>query len=71
MIKLIKVEMILTVCEMSVITIMLSLMLLIACRDFRFSFIITLCFLMIITDVSTALLAVGAGLENTEIHQER
>jgi hypothetical protein len=69
--KLIKVEMILTVCEMSLITIFLSLVLFIACRDFRFRFILTLCILLLTTDVATALLAIGLGLENTNIHKER
>ena len=63
-----KVEIILTICEMSITTIMVCFVLFIACRDFRFRFILTLCILLLITDASTALLAIGLGLENTKIH---
>lgn len=55
---------------MAVITIPLSFTLYIACRDFRFRFILTLCILLIITDISTAFFAVGLSLESSPIHKE-
>ena len=33
--------------------------------DYRFRFLLMLCFILIIGDISTALLAVGIGMENT------
>ena len=66
--KLTRIEMILTCAEMTVITIALLVTLFISIRDFRFRFILTLCTLLIITDVSTACLSIGLGLENSPIH---
>ena len=39
--------------------------------DYRFRFFLLLCFLLIITDLGTALLAMGIALESTDFHAER
>ena len=39
--------------------------------DYRFRFFLLLCFTLIITDLGTALLAMGIALESTDFHAER
>ncbi len=39
--------------------------------DYRFRFFLVLCFILIMTDLGTAFLAMGIALESTDFHKER
>jgi len=66
-----KVQTYLTVAEMlSVIMIALALTAKIW-NDVRFRFILLLCSIVIMTDLSTILLIVGIGLETTDFHTKQ
>jgi hypothetical protein len=66
--KLIKIQTYLIVAEMLSVTIVASAIMVRIWYDYRFRFLLLLCFIMILTDVGDAFLAVGLGLENTEYH---
>ncbi len=38
--------------------------------DYRFRFFLVLCFILIMTDLGTASLAMGIALESTDFHKE-
>ena len=54
--------------EMFIITVALCVTLVQTCRNFKFAFVVWLLLLLILADVSTALLAVGLGLEGNKVH---
>ena len=66
--KLIKIQTYLIVAEMLSVTIVASAIMVRIWYDYRFRFLLLLCFIMILTDVGDAFLAVGLSLENTEYH---
>ena len=69
--ELTRVEIIVTIAEMSWVTVIASIIMVKIWFDYRFRFLLLLCLILIVTDISTALLAVGIGMENTNIHVER
>ncbi len=69
--KLTRVEIILTIAEMSWVTIIASIIMVKIWFDYRFRFLLLLCLILIVTDISSALLAVGLGMENTDIHVQK
>lgn len=71
MTKLTKIEIILTIVEMSWVCIIATMITFKIWFDYRFRFLMLLSICLIVTDISTALLAVGLGLENTDVHVER
>ena len=56
-----------TVFEMSIVAICLIVTLYIARKDIRFKFFTLLCVLMILTDIGTALFAIGDCLESRQL----
>lgn len=56
---------------MSWVTVIAILIMIKIWYDYRFRFLLLLCAILIITDVGTAILSVGIGLENTNVHTER
>jgi hypothetical protein len=65
MTKLTKIEIISTIVEMSWVTLIAAIIMVKIWFDYRFRFLLLLCLILIVTDISTALLAVGIGMENT------
>ena len=63
-----KVQTYLTVAEMLSVTIVAAALTAKIWFDLRFRFLLLLCFIVIATDLSTALLIVGVGLETTPYH---
>lgn len=63
--QLTRIEIILTIAEMSWVTVIATFIMVKIWFDYRFRFLLMLCFILIIGDISTALLAVGIGMENT------
>ena len=63
--QLTRIEIILTIAEMSWVTVIALIIMVKIWFDYRFRFLLLLCFVLIIGDISTALLAVGIGMENT------
>ena len=60
-----KVQTYLTVAEMLSVTMVAAALTAKIWFDLRFRFLLLLCFIIIVTDLSTALLVVGIGLEST------
>ena len=69
--ELTRIEIISTIAEMSLITVIASFIMVKIWFDYRFRFLLLLCLILIVGDISTALLSVGWGMENTKIHVER
>lgn len=69
--ELTKIEVILTVVEMFTVVLIASFILVRIWYDYRFHFLMLLSGLLIVTDISGALYAVGQGMENTIIQINR
>jgi len=69
--ELTRVEVILTILEMTFVTVIASIIMVKIWFDYRFRFLLLLCLILIVTDISTALMAVGIGMENTNVHVEK
>ncbi len=69
--ELTRIEIISTIVEMSWVTIIAFLIMIKIWFDYRFRYLLYLCIILIVTDISTALLAIGIGLENTAVHVEK
>jgi len=66
-----KVQVILGVTEMTWLVIIASIIMHKIWFDYRYRFLLVLCVLIIVSDISTALLAVSTGLENTKIRDNK
>ena len=69
--ELTRIFIITTIAEMSWVTVIATIIMVKIWFDYRFRFLLMLSIILIVTDISTALLAVGVGMENTNIHIER
>ena len=69
MANLYKIMALTTAFEMSIVSISLAVTLYIARKDIRFKFFTLLCILMILTDIGTALYAIGDCFEGRPIEK--
>ena len=69
--KLEKVQFYVTLIEMLIAIIVVIGFLIKICQDFRYKFIVTLCVLILICNIGTAVLDVAVTLEYTNVHAEK